>query len=45
MKNYINIYQRYHSVCPLVELGPPTHAPASEYVPPGTKGGDTLACE
>ncbi len=29
----------YHSVCPLVRIGTPTPCPASECVPPGTKGG------
>jgi hypothetical protein len=38
-----HIYLEYHSICPLVEIVPPS--PASECAPPTeSKGGDTLAC-
>jgi hypothetical protein len=34
----------YHSVYPLVRLGPSTPSPASECFPLRNQGGDTLAC-
>ncbi len=36
---YIDIYLECHIVCPLVRIGTPIPSPASECVPPGTKGG------
>jgi hypothetical protein len=43
----VNIYKEYHSVCPLVGIGPlpPLLSPASVPFPPVPKGGGgTLAC-